>query len=648
MGNSIFNIGLSGLYAAQAGLLTTSHNISNVSTPGYSRQQVLQGTATPQFTGGGYIGQGTDVETVRRVYDNFLTTSARQAQASDSQLTTYASHTATLDTMFGDPTTGLSPAINDFFAGINGVANNPTDIASRQVMLTSAQSLAGRFNDLAGQLADVRKGVNSEISGTVTDVNMSASALAALNAQIALASAKGGDTRPPNDLLDQRDALLTDLNKSVGASAVAQSDGSFNVYLASGQPLVIGDRANQLTAVADNNDPQNLDVGLVSGGTTVMLRATDIQGGVLGGAMQFRTTVLDQADDKMGGIALALAASVNAQHALGQDLNGKPGGAFFTTPSAFTQAALSNTGSAALAVGIASATSLTGSNYQLQYDGTNYKLTRLSDNTTRTFATLPQTVDGLTIAVGSGTPAAGDSFAIQPARHAAADIAVALTDVRTIAAAAPIRTSQSLSNTGTGAISAGSVDANYLGTPLAAPVTLTYNSATATFSGFPATPVTVTSGGTATTYAAGTPVPYTAGATLTFGGISVVVSGAPANNDTFTVAPNTGGTGDGRNALLLSALATAPSLVNGNASLTDANGQLTSFVGTTAHQASVEADAGAALLTQAQNAQQSLSGVNLDEEAANLQRYQQAYQAAGKVMAIADSLFLSILAIANA
>ena len=648
MGNSIFNIGLSGLYAAQAGLLTTSHNISNVSTPGYSRQQVLQGTATPQFTGGGYIGQGTDVETVRRVYDNFLTTSARQAQASDSQLTTYASHTATLDTMFGDPTAGLSPAINDFFAGINGVANNPTDIASRQVMLTSAQSLAGRFNDLAGQLADVRKGVNSEISGTVTDVNMSASALAALNAQIALASAKGGDTRPPNDLLDQRDALLTDLNKSVGASAVAQSDGSFNVYLASGQPLVIGDRANQLTAVADNNDPQNLDVGLVSGGTTVMLRATDIQGGVLGGAMQFRTTVLDQADDKLGGIALALAASVNAQHALGQDLNGKPGGAFFTTPSAFTQGALSNTGSAALAVGIASATSLTGSNYQLQYDGTNYTLTRLSDNTTRTFATLPQTVDGLTIAVGSGTPAAGDGFAIQPARHAAADIAVALTDVRTIAAAAPIRTSQSLSNTGTGAISAGSVDANYLGTPLAAPVALTYNSGTATFSGFPATPVTVTSGGTATTYAAGTPVPYTAGAALTFGGISVVVSGAPANNDTFTVAPNTGGTGDGRNALLLSALATAPSLVNGNASLTDANGQLTSFVGTTAHQASVEADAGAALLTQAQNAQQSLSGVNLDEEAANLQRYQQAYQAAGKVMAIADSLFLSILAIANA
>ena len=648
MGNSIFNIGLSGLYAAQAGLATTSHNVSNVNTPGYTRQTILQGTATPQFTGAGYIGTGATVDSVRRIYDEFLTTHVRTAQAGSSQLSTYATHVATLDMMFGDPTAGLAPALADFFAGVNAVANNPADIPSRQVMLTSAQTLAGRFNDLAAQLDALRIGVNQEIGGAISEINTAATELANLNQRIALASATGGATRPPNDLLDQRDALLAQLNEQVGATAVAQADGSLNVYLGNGQPLVVGRQAFQLAAVPGNDDPKNVDVALVSNGTMIVFRPGDLTGGALAGALQYRAGVLDPAQDKLGAIALTIAQTVNAQHALGQDLNGQLGGKLFSVPAPTVQGALANTGTATLAASVADATALTGSNYTLQYDGVNYTLTRLSDNATQTFASLPQTVDGLTLGVGSGTPAAGDRYTIQPTRNAARDIGVSLTDVRAIAAGAPVRTTATLANAGTAVISPGSVDATFLGTPLAAPVTITYNVATGTFSGFPLTqPVVVTNGGTSTTYPAGAPVPYTAGATMTFGGISFAVSGAPANGDTFTIARNAGGTGDGRNALLLGNLATQGGLVSGGASLVDAYGQLTSFVGTAAHQAKIEADAGDAMLTQAQNAQQSVSGVNLDEEAANLQRYQQAYQAAGKVMAIADSLFQTILGIAN-
>ena len=646
MGDSIFSIGISGLNAAQAGLLTTSHNISNVNTPGYSRQQALQSSAAPHFTGAGYIGQGTRIDSVRRIYDEFLTTHVRQTQSVSSHQDIYAAHADSLDAIFGDARAGLTPVLSDFFAGINAVANNPADIPSRQALLGAAQSLAGRFHDIAGQLAEIRSGVNTQIASAVDDVNRMAASLARLNDEIGLASDIGGSGRPPNDLLDQRDQLLADLNTQIGATAVKQSDGSLNVYLGNGEPLVVGYLAYKLTAFAGNDDPQNLEVGLDTGTATVTFRPGDLSGGVLGGLFDYRANVLDAADDRLGSIALAVADGVNKQHALGQDLNGNPGGAFFTLPTPYVQGALANTGTATMSVGIASSTALAGSNYELSFNGASYTLTRLSDQTSQSFASLPQTVDGLTIGLASGAPAAGDSFLIQPARHAASDLAVALRDVREIAAAAPVRTSFSLSNAGTATISPGSVDANYLAAPLASPLTLTFNAGMLT--GFPLTQaVTVTNGATVTTYAAGAPVPYTAGATLTFGGISIVVDGAPADSDTFTVAPNTGGVGDGRNALALRGLATRANVVNGSASLTAANAQLTSFVGTAAHGARVAADAGGALLAQAKAAQQSASGVNLDEEAANLQRYQQAYQAAGKVMAIANTLFETLLAIAN-
>jgi flagellar hook-associated protein 1 FlgK len=648
MSNGIFGIGVSGLAAAQAGLLTTSHNISNVNTPGYSRQEILQGTRTPMFTGSGFFGQGVSVSSVRRVYSDFLASQTLHAQASASHLNTYNSQLSQLANLFSDASSGLAPALSDFFAGVNAVAANPADVPSRQTMLSSAQGMVGRFQQLQQQLEETRGGTNAQITSSVATINSLATSIANLNRQIAGASAGSSGTQAPNDLLDRRDALMTQLNGQLGTTSVAQGDGSLNVFLPNGQALVVGVQSFELSAAPDNSDPRNLQIGLKVGASVSQFHSADLQGGALGGLLAYRDNVLDSTENSLGRTALLMAQSFNDQHRLGLDLDGAAGGDFFAAPLPQVQDALSNTGTATIGASVVNASTLTTSDYSLTYDGANYTLTRLSDNTTTSFGTLPQTVDGLRIALSAGAPATGDSFLIQPTRYAAGDLGMAVSDPAKIAAAAPIRTDATAANTGTGRISPGSVDASYVATPLAVPLTLTYNTTTGTLSGFPATQaVTVTVGTTSTTYPASTPVPYTAGATIAFGGIRFAMTGAPADGDTFAVAPNTTGVGDNRNALLLASLQSQKVAAGNTTTIGGTYAQMVSFIGNTAHQAQIEADAQNNILAHSQQAAQSVAGVNLDEEAANLQRYQQAYQAAGKVLATAATLFDAILNIAN-
>jgi len=648
MANSIYGIGLSGLAAAQAGLSTAGHNIANVNTPGFNRQEVLLQNRMALFTGAGYLGQGVDVAAVRRVYSDFLVVQLRQTQADASHIDAYHTQLAQLDNMLGDPANGLSPALADFFDSVNGVAAHPADIPSRQAMLSSSNALVSRFHQLADELDGMRTAANTRIAGTVTSINGLAGQIADANRRIADATAGGGAAVIPNDLLDHRDSLVQQLNELTSARVVAQKDGSYNVFLANGQALVVGQIPYTLTAASDPADPQNLRVGLATGGAVVGFQSSDLEGGALGGVLAYRDTLLADAQNQLGRIAVVLAQAFNEQHALGVSLTGQQGADYFRVPTASVQNALGNTGNATLAVGVASANGLTASDYQMQFDGTNYTLTRLSDSVQRVFASLPQIVDGLTFGLATGSPAAGDSFFIQPTRFAARDIAVAISNPAGIAAAAPIRTGASVGNAGSATISAGSIDASYLATPLAAPVTITYASGTASLSGFPpAQPVSVTVGGTTTVYPAGASVPYADGATIAFGGVKLTLSGAPADGDTFTVGPNTGGVGDNRNAQLLGGIADRNLIGNASMTIAGAYGKLTTYVGTAANAAGAENDAQAHLLTQAQQAQQSVSGVNLDEEAANLQRFQQAYQAAGRVIAIANTMFDTILNIAR-
>ncbi|MBU0752757.1 MAG: flagellar hook-associated protein FlgK [Gammaproteobacteria bacterium] len=652
MGSGILNVGVTGLNAAQAGVLTTSHNIANSSTKGFSRQQIVQTTNTPQFTGSGFLGQGTNVQTIQRVYNQFLTGQVLSAQTGAAEMDSYLAEVKQIDNLLADPNAGLSPALSAFFTGVQEMAANPQSIPARQAMMSASQALMGRFQSIDQRLREIREGVNTQIASEVSLVNSYAQQIADVNRRIILARA-AGPAQPANDLLDQRDQLIADLNKEIRVSTLLQSDGTYSVFIGNGQPLVVSTLNYTMQAVAAADDPERIVVALRSPtGSTVTMPESMLSGGKLGGLIGFRAESLDPVQNALGRIALTLAQNFNDQHRLGQDLTGALGGNYFDISLA-GPSVRSNSGNAVPTqnplVTISDFGALTTSDYRLGYDGTSYTLRRTSDNVTQSFAVLPQTVDGITIAAGSWTPVAGDSFLIQPTRNGGGNLALAITDPRSIAAAAPIRSAAALANTGTGRIDAGTVvdTANAaFATPgsLAPPILIQFDSPPSTYSIYdntnPLAPALLEG---AITYTAGTDLFPTPG-TIDYG-YRIKITGVPVAGDQFTVGWNSSGVSDNRNAVLLGGLQTKTPMVGGTASYQSAYSQLVSQIGNKTREVEVTGKAQQTLADQAQSSVDQVSGVNLDEEAANLLRFQQAYQASAKLIDIAGRLFDEILAI---
>lgn len=646
--SSILNVGKSGLFAAQAGMTTTGHNIANANVAGYSRQVVLQGAGPGQNTGAGFIGSGTQVVDIMRYSDNFLNSQLRNATTTKSSLDAFHNQISQVDNLLADTTSGLSPAMQDFFKGVQDVSSNPSSVASRQALISTAESLASRFQGLNGRLQEIREGVNGQITSNVSLINSYAGQIAKLNEQIGNYSATG--TGLPNDMMDQRDQLVLQLNKQVKATVVPGDNNSLTISIGTGQPLVVGKKAFELATMTSPTDTNRAEVGYVSGGKVTMLDESTFRGGELGGLFQFRAESLDRAQNSLGRIAIGVASSFNAQHKLGLDEAGKPGGDFFTQAAASVSANRNNdmASTAAITAVISDASKLTQSDYKVSYDGSNYTVTRQSDRKQTIISPYPQSgpqsIDGIDFAI-TGASAANDNFLVRPTINGAANFGVALADRSKIAAAAPITTNTPLTNAGGAKIGEGYVDAKYLGNPITSPLTLTYGSGG--LSGFPAgQAITKTDNGVSTVYPAGTAsVPYTAGANYAFGGINVSFTGTPADADSFTVGPNNSGVGDNRNMRLLGNLQTKNTMDGGTATFQGAYAELVSYVGNKTREVQVNALASESLLAQARNAQQEVSGVNLDEEATNLLKYQQAYQAAGKVMQMASTLFDTLLSL---
>lgn len=642
---NLLSIGKTGLFAAQQGMATTGNNITNANVTGYSRQLVVQGAGPSQQIGGGFVGSGTQVTDIRRYSDQFMTNQVRNATANTSSLSAYAAQISQVDNLLADPQSGLSPALQDFFKSVQDLSASPSSTASRQALMSGADALVARFQGLNGRMAEIREGVEGQIADKVTLINSYGSQIAELNEQIGAATASGQGQ--PNDLLDARDQLVLDLNKQIKATVVAGDNNSITVSIGSGQPLVVGKRSFELAVMSSPTDPGRAEVGYVTGTKVTQLAESSLKGGELGGLFEFRSTSLDRAQNSLGRIAINLASAFNAQHQLGVDAAGNPGQPFFKIAAPVVSASRNNApgGTATVGATISDPSQLTQSDYQVSFNGTNYNVTRLSDQQVTVInpfpQTTPQTIDGVAFAVAGGATA-GDSFLVRPTVNGATALGVAIGDRSQIAAAAPIATSATTGNKGSGTISEGAVSPAYLANPLAAPVTLTFNAAAGgSLSGFPAgQAITSTLNGTTTTYPAGTdPVPFQAGATYAFGGMSVTLGGAPATGDSFAIGPNKFGQGDNRNMNLLGKLQTSGIMEGGKTSLQGAYAELVSYVGNKTREVQVNSEAGEVLLKQATDAQQNVAGVNLDEEAANLLRYQQAYQAAGKVMQMASSLF---------
>lgn len=543
---SILNTSLSGLQASQRALATTSHNIANAATEGYSRQRLELGTRPPEFSGAGYTGTGVDVQDVRRVYDAFLGEEVRSGTAGEARLEVFSELSGRVGDLLGSDSGGLSRGLQSFFDSLQSLANDPASTPVRQTLLSEADSLSRRIGTIDGQLASLSSEANARIDNSVTTINGLAQAIADTNDRIA--SAPGAaDGNFSSDLLDQRDRLLQQLSSEIEVSVVPAAMGTANVFVGNGQTLVLGNDATTLSSGEGSFGPALREVSV--GGSVV---TGQLSGGTLGGLLDFQREVLNPARNELGRTAVGLAEAFNAQHSEGLDLEGKAGDDFFAVGGPRVFGATGNTGTATVDASIDSAAGLTGDDYQLQFDGANYALinTRSGQDVESGTATDPLNLnaDGLAIVV-TGTPAAGDRFAIQPTRQAAAGFAPLVDDTDEIAAAAAATGSE------------------------------------------------------------------------------------PA-----------GGVGDNRNALALLALRDTGVLEGGDRSVLQQADSLLAEVGSATAAAQTALESQSALLRSSEAALQSVSGVNLEEEAANLLRFQQAYEANARVIQIANSTFQSLLA----
>lgn len=638
MDSGILRTSLMGLNAAQANIATTSQNIANVNSPGYHRQSTLQTTTGSQSTTAGFIGSGVDASTVTRAYNSFLESQVTLNQGQLSNYQTFTQYSTQLNALLGSQNSGFSAAMANFFSSVQSVASDPTSSVARQGMLYAGQSLAGQMSNVNNGLTEIGQNVNQDISSLATQINSYAKSVASLNQQISVVQSAGGSGNA-NALMDQRDAVVAELNKLVNVTVTTQDGNGYNLYVGNGLPLVVGSQATGMTIATSPSDPTQTVPALKIGSSTVSLDSSQISGGQLGGLLAFRDQMLVPSERELGKIAYATATQVNAQSTQGYDLNGNAGTNFFTTPPVQNPIANSkNTGNGMLTLSLNDANKLANSDYKLAFDGTNYTLTRASDGTTysnTTLAGLSTAVnagEGFSLSLTSGTIKSGDTYLIRPTQYSANNFGVAISDPNKIAAAGQgVTATATGTNTGTATVSSASLSSTTTRPVSNVPITLTYSGGTVTATDSASTVLG------SFTYSSGTPI--------TFNGISVTLTGTPANGDTFTLT-NSGasaGSGDNSNALLLAGIQNQKLLYNGANTLQSSFTQMVGKNATLESNAKTNQQVYQSLTDQATQAQQSYSGVNLDEEAANLIKYQQAYQAAAKAMQVASQMFNTIL-----
>ena len=622
---SLLNVGARALLANQIALQTTGNNIANANTVGYSRQTAVMSQVPGQYTGSGYIGKGVEVSTIERAHSDFLTTQAAQAASVSSMDSTRANQLSSLEDIFTGGASGLGASVTDMLNSLSDVASTPTDITARNVVLTRGDEMAARFRDAQSRLDDLQQGVKSQLGNAVTTINSLATRVAALNQQIARSQGSG---QAPNDLLDQRDQAMRDLNHQVQTTTVAADDGTMSVFIGS-QPLVLGSSAAPLSLTTGADGTQALTLTRANASSTI--QGETLGGGAVAGLLRFQNTDLAEARNLLGRMATTITSAVNAQHKLGVDLDGNAGGNFFQ-PIAVPDAvpATANTGNATVGATVTDPSALAASSYQLNFGaGGSLQVTRLSDGKISNFAgPLPVQVDGLTIAVGTGTANAGDSFTLKPYASAAAQVATAITSPRALAAASPIEARAGTTNTGNVTVSAlapAKADANMTGT-----VTLTFNAAG-----------TFDVAGTGTGNPTG--VAYTAGQPISFNGWNLTLKGTPKPGDTITVQAATPGYSNLNAGNATAMLGLRDATVFDGAPLSDGYASLMATVGVRSQSAQYAAGISNSIATNLETSRTSVAGVNLDEEAANLLKYQQAYQASAKMIQIAQSIFDTLL-----
>ncbi|MEJ8865492.1 flagellar hook-associated protein FlgK [Pseudomonas jessenii] len=677
---SLLNIGMSGLSAGHNSLVTTGNNIANVDTAGYSRQQSVQSTKGSIQYGNVFIGTGTTLADVRRVYNAYLDSQLRTATSLNSEAASYNAQATPLDATLSDTNTGLTGVLQKFFTSMQGVSTSATDDTSRQSVLTGAQALSARFNSIAKQLNDQNTNLNGSLGDMADQVNKLSTTIATLNQKISELST---GTNQPNDLLDSRNEAVRQLSELVGTQVVERGS-SYDIYIGSGQPLVVGNTTNALQTVPSQNDPSRMALQLNRGSSTIDVTSV-ISGGEIGGLLTYRKEVLDPSLNELGRVAQVVADQINSQQAQGIDKNGDFGAAIFNNINSAAlvsqrsiAAAGNSAGSGNLDVTIKDTGKLTASDYQVTFtSATNYSVKRSDGTDMGSFSTTTTpapVIDGFSLNLNGGALSAGDSFKVTPTRGAAAGIQTVLTDPKKIAAAAPLTGVTSANNTGTYTqpTLTSTID---IYNPAAqaemqtalknsTPVKLVFGAASGGSQTYNMVDAKGNSIGTGTIVpgqsntlnlkvgmvdASGAPVmdnSVTPAVQKTFT-VQTTVGATPASGESFTINLTGAASSDNRNAQALVGLQTKQTVDTGTASkgisLTDAYNKLVTNVGAKAAQGKSDSDATTAILANAKGARDSNSGVDLDEETGNLVKYQQYYTASSQIIKAAQEIFTTLI-----
>jgi flagellar hook-associated protein 1 FlgK len=671
---------MSGLNAAQGSLSVLSNNIANVNTPGYSRQQSSQtANASNQF-GGVFIGSGTTLADVRRVYNEYLDAAYQNSTALSSDANTYQGQISAVDKVLSDKTTGMSSVLSSFFATLQTASSNPSDLSARQLLVANAKTLSNRFNSISTQLTQQKETINSQLKTMSDQVNQLTDSIAALNKQIV--QAQGSASSPPANLLDSRNEAVRSLNQLIGVTTT-EKNGQFTVTTGTGQPLVEGGISNTISAVPSYTDNSQYTIQLNVNSTSLDLGSV-ISGGSIGGLLRYRSDALMPAINELGRLAIATADTLNNQLGQGLDLNGDFGTSLFKDVNsamaiaARSQGASGNTAASSnLNVTITDSSKLTTFDYKVTFsDQTNPNMVtvlRSDGKAMGTFditATTQVPIDGFTLALdGKGTMGFGDSFKVSPTATGASSIGVEMVDANKLAFAAPLAGESSKTNSGTGTFTApsltkaldihgGAATAQLRGNIEALmPVKMVYGKPAAdgtqsyTISNAQGKPLGTGTiiPGQANALTINVPELDASGAVIPGSGFTfdTTVNGSPAEGDSTTFSFNSGGKSDGRNAQQLLDLQTKATvgLGDGNVgvSLVGANSRLVSQVGAKASQSGVDVAATGALLTANKSARDSVSGVNLDDEAGDMIKFQQYYTASSQIIKAAQETFTTLI-----
>jgi len=631
---SSLNIATRALNANLAALQVIGHNIANVNTAGYSRQTAYLQSSGYQSTGGGYFGKGVEMGTVERSHNEYLAREARLTGSVAASDAARLARLAQLETIFPTGSQGLGVALNDMLNAWTDLSSTPGNLTARMVVIARADEFASRLRDSAGQVDLLRKSTQQQVSTITDDVNRLAKDLAKVNQRIVETA---GSTHTPNDLYDQRDQLLREISERVQITTVPGEAGAVNVFVGGSQPLVLGANAGALRAVNDPMDSSRVGIEFVQGGVASSIPDAALGGGTLAGVVRFLNTDLAATQNQLGRIALATASLVNQQHALGMDLKGNAGAAFFVPPAAAAGiGSPQNTGSGAVSAVVADPQALVASDYELRVEATGFSIVRLSDGVSTSVGSLPAELDGLTFQIDAAGLATGDRFRIRPFEAAARNLQTAITAPDQLAVASPVMVTPGTGNSGS--LSVEKLYASQASANLGDPVTITFNadgSFSATGLG-PDNPPPDNPG----------PPPsynFTPGQAIVLNGWNLTLRGTPTAGDSFSVGAspvNSLGQNAGNAAgmLALRDVATFEGV-----SLSDGYVSLFSDLGTRVQGAQFAADFSASVASASEQARANVSGVNLDEEAARLLQFQQAYQASAKFLQIAQSTFDSLL-----